>query len=268
MKTKTAIILTICLIFTFCATTQKNVQKKRQNDPRYQYNRGLFYLNNGQVDEAINFFNRSLSLDSHYYLTYNSLGLAYSMKGDFSQAMGHFQKCLEIQPSFTEAHNNLGSVYQEIGLLDNAEQEFLIASQDKSYSSKELPYYNLARLYLLKERPQEALAYIQKSIQINRRMVLAHNFEGIIYEKLNNFEKAIESYKEALKIAPGDVNISFNLAVVYFKNSEYAKAKEIFEQITPQVKDLVMKEDIEKYLRMINKLTNLDNSKIIQVNFL
>lgn len=253
MKTKTAIILITCLIFAFCASSQKNVQKKRQNDPNYQYNQGLFYLNRGQVDEAIKFFNRSLSLDSLYYLAYNSLGLAYSMKGDFSQAIAHFQKCLEIQPSFTEAHNNLGSVYQEMGLLDNAEQEFLIAIQDKSYSSKELPYYNLARLSLLKEKPQEALANIQKSLLMNRRMVLAHNLRGIIYEKLNNFEEAIQSYKDALKIVPGDVNISFNLAVAYFKNSEYAKAKEIFEQINPQVKDMEMKEDIVKYLRVIKK---------------
>lgn len=251
MKFKAMIIFVVCLSMVFCASSQKKAQKTRENDPNYQYNMGLFYMNNGEADKAIQHLNKAILIDSKYTLALNALGLAFSMKGDFGEAIKYYEKCLTIDPGFTEVHNNLGSVYQEMGRLDRAEEEYRKAMEDQAYHSRELPYYNMARLYFLMEQPEEALGFVDRSLAINSRMVLALNLRGIISEKLGNFSDAVESYENALNIAEDDINISFNLAVALFKNKEFDKAKSLFEKILPRAKDPEMKKSIDDYLKMI-----------------
>ncbi len=251
MKLKAMIIFIVCLSLVFCASSQKKLQKSNENDPNYQYNMGLFYLNNGEADKAIQFLNKAILLDPNYTLALNALGMASSMKGDFEGAVKYYQKCLSENPAFTEVHNNLGSIYQEMGFLDRAEEEYRKAMEDKAYHSRELPYYNMARLYFLKEQTEEALNFVEKSIELNSRMVLALNLKGIMLEKLGKYTEAIESYEEALNIAEDDINISFNLAVALFKNEEFDKAKSLFEKILPRTQDPEKKKNINDYLKMI-----------------
>lgn len=253
MRFKLILIASISLNMIFCASTQKKIEEARKKNPRYQYSLGSFYLNGGNVDEAIGYFNKSVSIDPNYYLAFNGLGLAYSMKGKFEESVKYFQKCLAINPAFSEARNNLGIVYQEMGLVDKAESEFKIAAAAKNYNSKELPYYNLARLYFRQEKLQAALTYIQKALEVDSSMAMAYNLKGLVLEKLNDFGEAIKSYEKALEIIPEDLNLNFNLAVAYFKNNEFKKAKEIFENIFTKTTDPKMKKKIQEYLKVINK---------------
>ena len=251
MRVKLTVIIFICLNMLLCASPQKKVENARAKDLVYQCNMGLFYLNEGNIDEAIKYLNRALSLNRRYSLALNSLGLAHSMKGNFAESVKYFQECIAVNPFLTEAHNYLGTVYQEMGFVDKAEKEFRIAAFDENYKSRELPYYNLARLYVLRDKVQEALEYVERSIEINSSFRMAHNLKGVILERQLKFSEAIKSYKKALKNLEGDVDINFNLAVAYFKNNEFSKAKEIFEKINHRVTDLEMKEKIDRYLRMI-----------------
>ena len=144
----------------------------------------------------------------------------------------------------------MGTAYQELGMLDKAEQEFRTAASDANYKSKELPYYNLARLYFSQDKSKDALYYVQKSIEANPRLVMAHNLEGVLYERLNDFDKAIESYKAGIKISRDDINLKFNLAVAYFKNKQYNLARERFDEIYSSA-DIEMKRQIDEYLKLI-----------------
>ena len=256
MRYKLIFIIFICLNFVLCASPQKKIQDARNNDPQYQYNMGLFYLNQGNVDEAIRYLNRALELNASYDLALYALGLSHSMNGKFEESVKYLQNCLKINPTLTDARNALGAVYQEMGLLDKAEEEFKIAVADEKYTSKDNSYYNLARIYLTKGNLQEALNNVKKAIGTNRRMVMAHNLQGIIYEGLNDFVKAIESYLVALETLredarEKDVDINFNLAVAYFKNNEFDKAKEILEKILTRSIDPAKRAEINQYLKMI-----------------
>ncbi len=250
MKIRTVGILLVCFFLSFCSSSQKKMEKQQEEDPRYQYNLALFHMNNGNIDEAIKYFNKSISLDAQHYLSYNGLGIAYLMKGEFKTAIDYFQKSLQLNPALTEAHNYMGTAYQELGMLDKAEQEFRTAASDANYKSKELPYYNLARLYFTKDSLKDALYYVQKSIEANPRLVMAHNLEGILYERLNDFDKAIESYKAGIKISRDDFNLKFNLAVAYFKNKQYNLAREMFDEIYSGA-EIEMRRQIDDYLKLI-----------------
>ena len=263
MKIKTALILFICLNLILCASSQKKLEKSREKDPLHQYNMGLFFLNEGNVNEAIKHFNKALALKSDYDLALCMMGLAHLMNGKLNEAINYLKRSLSISPGLTEAHNYLGVVYQELGLLDEAEKEFMIATLDKTYLSRDSPYYNLARIYFARDKLEEALNYVNKALELNKNSRLANNLKGMILEKQLKYKEAIESYKAALKNLEMEkalsrnvamdyyVSINYSLAVAYFKNNELDKAKEIFINIYPGVTDPEIKLKIEQYLKAI-----------------
>lgn len=253
MRAKTAAVLCLCLNLAFCASAQDKQRKAQERDPKYQYNVGLFYLNQNDIDEAIKHFVKTLSLDTRYHLAWNALGLAHSLKGRLDESIKAFQKCLEINPQFTEARNNLGTVYQEMNFLDQAEAEFQKALQDMTYPNRELPYYNLARLYVLQDRLEEALHSAQTAVKIQPRLAMGHNLMGRILEERDRLEEAIVSYELAVRIVPDDVLFNFNLGVAYFKNEEYARARETLLKISPRVTDPEMRDTISRTLKIISE---------------
>jgi Tfp pilus assembly protein PilF len=250
---KNSLILILLSFFLVqCASPQKKIEQEREKDPKYQYNLGLFYLNNNDPDRAITHLNRAISLEPRHYLAYNALGLALAIKGQLQEALKAYSRCLEINPAFSEARNNLGSLYQEMGYLDKAEEEFRKALSDPGYQTKELPAYNLARLYFLKEEDEEALALVNNALRFNSRLAMAHNLKGLILQRLNRLTEAIESFNQAVKLVPDDITFNFNLAVACFNDNQLGRAREIFERIYPLVKDESLKQQIASYLKQIH----------------
>ena len=248
------VIIFLLLGLTSCASTQSQQDKAREKDPQYQYNLGLFYLNNNNIDEAIKCFNKSLSLNPKNHLAWNALGLAQSMKANFENSIRAFEKALEVNPQFSEAHNNLGTIYFELGQYEKAEAEYRKALLDPTYPSRELPYYNLARLYFVQDRLDEAYDNIQKSIQAKNRFAMAHNLRGMILEKLGELEEAVVAFEQAVKIVPEDSTFLFNLARAQFNNGLYKSSKENFEKLYPKLVTQEDRDTVKIYLEELKKI--------------
>jgi Tfp pilus assembly protein PilF len=258
MRAKSVIVLFFSVSLTFCATSQQKLQQSRAKDPKYQYNLGLVYLNQSNldpknIDEAIKHFVKALALDTRYYLAWNAIGLAQSLKGNLAESAKAYEKCLEIHPEFTEAHNNLGIIYSELNQLDKAEAEFQKVIADLTYQTREVAYCNLARLYLGQNRLDLAYENVQKALQAKPRLAMAHNLMGMILEKQNKPDDAVAAYERAVKIVPDDLQFSFNLGAAYLGTGETAKAKDIFLRISPRVTDPGMKTKIDQFLKDIDK---------------
>jgi len=253
MKKTMMVAMALCLSLATCASSQKKLQMAKDKDPQYQYSMGAVYLNNNNLDEAIRFFNKALSLDPRHYQSLNALGLVYSMKGDLREAEKSFLKCLEVSPAFMEARNNLGMIYQEMGFLDKAEEEFKKVAADANYASKELAYYNLARLYSLRLSWETALFYVDKAIQTNARYHLGYALRGYILENQGKLNEAIEAYEQAVKMVPGDVSFKFSLGAAHFKNGDWRQAEEILRDILLLITDPEMKEKADSYLKTIKE---------------
>jgi tetratricopeptide (TPR) repeat protein len=144
-------------------------------------------------------------------------------------------------------------VYQEMGFPDKAEEEFKKAAADANYASKELPYYNLARLHSLRMNWETALFYVDKAIQANARYHLGHALRGYVLESQGRLPEAIESYKEAVRLLPSDVGYKFNLGAAHFKNGDLRQAGEILGEIRPLITDPEMREKADSYLKSIQE---------------
>jgi tetratricopeptide (TPR) repeat protein len=105
----------------------------------------------------------------------------------------------------------------------------------------------------MRENWETALFYVDKAIQTNARYHLGHGLRGYILENKGKILEAIESYKQAVKLLPGDVTYNFNLAAAYFKNGDFRQAGEILGEILPLITEPEMKGKADSYLKAIKE---------------
>ena len=119
-----------------------------------------------KYEEAIEAYNKALSITPDFAGTYNNLGAALQAYGKPKEAIKAYKKALSIKPDYFEAHNNLGNTFKEQGKLGKA-----------------LDFYNKA----LSIRPDYAEAY---------------NNKGVTLQQQGKLDEAIEAYDKALSIKP------------------------------------------------------------------
>jgi tetratricopeptide (TPR) repeat protein len=228
MKRTILVLLALAVTLAACAPTQKHILAQREKDPQYQYEKAVVCMQYGIPDEAFKYLNQALALDPRHYLSTNLLGLAHMIKGNLTEAVKAFRACIAVAPAtFSEVYNNLGTALQESNQLEGAVEAFSKAFEiDQSYNAS----YNLAKLYFGQGKLGPALDAVRSSLQKYDRSLLAWNLQGLILESQERFDDAAACYQQALKIIPGEPNVSNNLASAYYKSGQIGRAKEILEK--------------------------------------
>lgn len=92
-------------------------------------------------------------------------------------------------------------------------------------------HYKLGMSYLNDNNIQPAFVELQKSLELDYKNKEAHNALGIIYlQKLEDYEKAIFHFKEALKIDRNYPEAANNLGTAYARTKRYNEAIEYYKQ--------------------------------------
>jgi tetratricopeptide (TPR) repeat protein len=230
---KTGFAFLLAAFMAACVSPQARLAAQQEKSPQYQYEKAVVCMQAGLHDEAIKYLTRAVSLDPKHYLSHNLFGLIYMLKREFPLAQAEFDRCVAIKPDFSEAYNNLGTVLQETGQTAKAEAAFKRAFEiDQNYNAS----YNLAKISYERGQLEPALGYIGQSLEKFDRSLLAWNLQGLILDTMGRTDEAIVSYQQALKRVPNEENVSFNLAVAYFRKGDKARAREICDRILPKVK--------------------------------
>jgi len=247
---KTLLLFGLSLGLAFCASTQTKAARHTEKDPQYQYEKAVVAMRYDLVDQAIEYLNQALALDPGHYKSYHLLGLAYFKKKNYTAAASAFEKCLELKPDVSEVHGNLGVVYEEWGEKDKAEEEYKKAL---AIDGNPTAGFNLSKLYYGQNKLDQALDHVQESIQKKSDLAAAHNLRGVILNQMGRYAEALESFQNALRLSPNDLNLSVNLGIAYINNKEFGKARELFEKILPAIQDQALKDKVSEYLKLINK---------------
>jgi tetratricopeptide (TPR) repeat protein len=257
MTRNNVILLIVAAGLAACAPSLKKIEAQREKDPQFQYDKAVVCMQYALTDEAFKYLNLALALDPKHALAHNLKGLAFMIKANLPEAVKSFQACLAVNPNFSEARNNLGTAFQESGQIDAAEAEFKKAVEiDQNYNAS----YNLAKLYYSQNKLPPALESVRNSLQKYDRSLLAWNLQGLVLEGMEKYDDAVACYQQALKIVPGEVYVSFNLAAAYYKSGQYSKAKDILEKAKkaldknpPNSKDEDLKGKIQELLKRLEK---------------
>jgi len=128
---------------------------------------GVAYWRKGDLDEALQAFDRSLSLDHNYSIAFNNTGSVYLSKylatrerSDLNQSVRNFERAIQLDPAYASAYNGLGAAYSQAGNIEGA-----IRSWEKAVEiNPELGFslYNLGLAYLRKGDKGRALEYLNE----------------------------------------------------------------------------------------------------------
>lgn len=186
-------------------------------DPAGSYNAARMLFAQGDVDGAIALYQQALEINPVYASALNNLGYCHAMQGAHNEAITFYQRAIEADPSFILARNNLGNSLLELGRTEEARQAYAKALEHDPENAFTL--YNLGRTLAL----------------------------------LDDLENARARLLQALTLHPGYVPALYQLAAVYLKRGEAAKAVELLEQAAVQAPDDA---DIQALLKKARDITS------------
>jgi len=89
-----------------------------------QINSVVTLYSNGQIKEALDNLQTLVKNYPNEPLLYNISGSCYKAIGQLDAAVESFEKALAIKPNYIEACYNLGNTFKQFGQLDDAVKSF------------------------------------------------------------------------------------------------------------------------------------------------
>lgn len=214
---------------------------KAPNNGRGWMNYGLALMQKGDYTNAINCFQRTITIWPDYAYGYINMGIAKGALGDKITAEANFKRGIELNPNVPEAYNyytqfliNSGRIDQakaslEKGLNLSPNHQRLLETQRtlqstpndletiaKANSTPE-NYLNLSLQYYNAGDFQKCIDASNEALKLRPDYDLAYNNICAAYNRLGDFEKAIKIGEKGLKINPNNQLLRGNLAEAYQK---------------------------------------------------
>jgi len=167
----------------------------------------------GKLKEAVEEFQRALTLDPDNVNVSNSLGVCYAQMGKFEQAVAEFSRVTSLDPSDFMGQYNLGCALLRLGSEDEAERAFTRSSELDP--ERAAPYFQLAKLCRKKNRLEEALKYLGQTVDLKPHWAKAWRLFGECFLEQGNDAEAMSGFKKALKINGNDAAALSGLAILY-----------------------------------------------------
>ncbi|MBF0194983.1 MAG: tetratricopeptide repeat protein [Magnetococcales bacterium] len=182
----------------------------------------------GRLDEAINWYNKSLEINPENEVALLNIGLALQTTGKLDEAVIYYQKSIFVNHNYPEAYFNLGNGLKELGKLDEAVNNYQYAiALSPNYADA---YFNLGNV--LKEQCKLAHAVInyQKAIAIKPDYAVVHLNLGVVFKEQGNREQAIICYQKAITCNPEYADAYSNLGAALQEQGNLEEAVNCYKK--------------------------------------
>jgi Flp pilus assembly protein TadD len=140
-------------------------------------------------------------------------GTKRDREGDLDSAIEHYQKALKIAPEFYPARNDLGSVYLKKGDFAAAEREFNEVL--RLNPSDATAYFNLGNVALLTKRFPEGLRYVDEGLKKHPNSGTGLFIQGSLLRQTGRFLEAERALRQALAADPSLSRAHLELVNLY-----------------------------------------------------
>ena len=132
-----------------------------------------------------------------------SLGIKASREKSSSAALPYHQRAIQLDPSFAMAYSGVGEQYSSMGELGRASEYFTKAFQLREHASEREKLIISAVYYtVVTGELDQAVQTCQEWIESYPRTYEAHIDLGNAYSGQGQYEKAVEAYREGLRVSP------------------------------------------------------------------
>lgn len=197
------------------------------NSVKKAFNDGNNAFKLGQYQQALQYYNKAISLDSTFYSAYYGKGLTLKKMRKYREAAKAHQGAIRHNPTYTQAYVALGKIYADLDKYDDAIETYKKGVGNDPSSAK--LYYELGAVYLNNKKDyQKAFQNFSKAVQLNPEYDLAFYSMGVSLTELTRYEQAADALNNALTVTNRRnwASPHYRLAVIYNKQGNPTAAKE------------------------------------------
>lgn len=199
----------------------------RQDQWNSHFNLGNYYLDQGELNRAIQAYDTALKLEPRSVLAGVNRAMAYSRMGDNAAAHDSLRKALEIAPEDAAANFNMGLLLAEENDPNGAEK--LLRTALKSDPGMAQAAYNLS-VILSKDRLEEAEKFCRKAAE-TRPDVPKYAFALAYYQLRKGDEsEAARSLEDIIRRRPDFGDAYVFLGRIYENLGKRAHAIDVYER--------------------------------------
>ncbi|MCB1056769.1 MAG: tetratricopeptide repeat protein [Acidobacteria bacterium] len=182
----------------------------------------------GRWQEAADALEKGVEVDPANATIRQLLAAALTELGRQPEAIQQLEEARNRNPDDAAVRTDLGLAYARGGRTDDAAREFR-AALERSKPKDEahwLALYNLGVYYGESDRPEQAIPYLERCLDAAPAYFDAWRYLGIVEQRLEHLDRAVEAYEKALEITPDDGRTIFYLGEAYIAQGNREGAAE------------------------------------------
>src|SRR6202789_1259681 len=191
------------------APNRERIPSGRVNPAAYDaYLRGLYFLNQRDIDKSVGYLERAVALDSSYAAAYAGLAEALTTRGlgggtahleEQSRALAAARRAIELDPESGEAYAALGLVEINYG------KDWDAAGRDLEKGIALSPSNAMAEMqysiYLdAMARPEDAVSHMRRALQLDPRSFLMNRHLGATLYFARHYDEALLYLERAVEM--------------------------------------------------------------------
>ena len=196
----------------------KEAQRRAPKNFLANHSLGEFYLQRGQITQAIPWLEAAAKIDPTHYNNQYDLILAYVKAGNLTQARTNLQS-LFASKNNAELNNLLGFLEEASGNKQAAAEAYQRAAQ---LDPTEKNIFDYGESILKLNAPEEALKIFKYGVNKYPKSAQLLVGEAISKYALGQFKEAIETLCQAVDLNPGDERAYIFLGEMYGVSVELA----------------------------------------------
>jgi len=184
------------------------------------------FYQQGDLNRAMDEFNRALALDPDNVNVHNSLGVCYGVLGAYEKAIKIFRTAADLAPHDLMPVYNIGLAHLLIGDKEAALESFLAAVEKDPQVFE--PAFQAGRVYFENGKSKKARSYLEKAATLNAESASAQRYLGLCYLELKKDVAAVSALKKAVQLNPNDAQALSALGYLLDQQGENLEVTTIF----------------------------------------
>ncbi|WP_288908009.1 response regulator [uncultured Desulfovibrio sp.] len=193
---------------------------------------GDTYRETGDFTKARTAYETAASSAELYLAPLQRLAELYEATGDKTRLKECLERLDELSPLNVDRKVSLGSVNLDLGNTEEAEEYFskaMVQMQRDALEGISALSGRIADIYTERD-PEKAEKYIRTSLEVKEKFlsrddIALFNRLGLSLRRQGRWQDAVTEYRRALKLAPDDANLYYNLAMALAEGRAFPQAK-------------------------------------------
>jgi tetratricopeptide (TPR) repeat protein len=172
-------------------------------------------------------FDKAIAERPNHSPYYVKRGKCFRDMGQYQRALFDFSFAVRAEPTNAYLYGQRGHCFRKLGRIQEALKDYDEAlRQDKDKAEH---HYERALVFIDLEQFKEAIKGLEDAIE--RRLSTPYKawfHLGICHRKLNEFEKSVEKFKQAISLDPANAEAHNHLGLSHVELHSYEDAKKCF----------------------------------------